>query len=400
MRKLCRRKGLVPLAFAALAAFIPNPAIARTCDLDMVPAATLLLPYFEVDVSTVTPPLPPRTIDTFFAVFNTSTVPRIAHVTLWTEWAIPTASFDLPLGGYDEKSINVIELFIEGAPLGSFPMSFNHALGVTGQLEDNLEKLRKAHTGVAMTTPTGTRVASSSHPTLAKGYITIDVVRERTVLFPSDPPDLGYFRDGGTGIATNDNVLSGDYFLVDNTLGTAFGEPMVHIRADRTFRTGDYTFYGRYVGGTAIDDRQPLGSLYANRFFTSYQPDPLLSPATFLIVWRDTKSPAAIPVLAGFRPAWFPIPLRQILGCDEDEVCSFYRGSLPLATQKTAINLPGGLQVPYGAGWMRLNLNHQRTTLFGASAQGYVTTIFNANLAGSMRAVTFRATRLQTPCRP
>lgn len=400
------------MAVTALAILAAGPAIAaRTCDLDTVPAATLLLPYFEVDVTSVTPPLPPRTVDTALAVLNTKNASRIAHVTLWTEWAIPTVSFDLVLSPYDVQSINVIDLLMEGAPDSQAVagctgantpgvMHFNPALPVTGDLEADLATLRKAHTGEVMATPTGARVASTSHPGLAKGYITIDVVRRCTDLNPASP---GYFKNGGTGIATNDNALSGDYIFVDLSLGISMGEPLVQIRADKAFEPPDshssiYTFYGRYVGGKGTDDRQPLGSMYGSRFWT-WTPDPNTNPQTWLIVWRDTKSAAPAPYLVGTAPA--SLPLKRFMGCDEEESCAFYSGSLPLATQRTAVNLAGGLTVPYTSGWMRLDLNHQRTSLFGAAAQGHVTTLLTATAwSGGNMAAGFRATRLQTPCKP
>jgi len=42
---------------------------------------------------------------------------------------------------------------------------------------------------------------------IARGYITVDTVNSCTLLFPGD---TGYFATGGTGIATNQNVLWGD----------------------------------------------------------------------------------------------------------------------------------------------------------------------------------------------
>lgn len=415
MSKSLRQKMILPMAASALAIFAAVPAIAKTCDLDTVPAATLLLPYFEVDVSSVVPPLPPRSVDTAFSVLNTKNQARIAHVTLWTEWAIPTVSFDLVLGPYDEQSINVIDLLIGGAPdsqaiagcTGTYTpgvMHFNGALPVVaGDLEANLATLRRAHTGEAMDTPTGARVASASHPGLAKGYITIDVVRQCTALNPASSQNSGYFVNGGAGIATNDNALSGDYLIVDLSLGISMGEPLVHIRADKTFepppgQTRIYTFYSRYVGGKGTDDRQPLGNVYASRFWT-WTPDPLTNPQTWFVVWRDTKSGAPVPYAVGSAPP--ALPLRRFMGCDEDRNCTLYSGSLPLATQRTAINIPGGIRVPYTSGWMRLDLNHQRTSLFGSTAQGYVTTLFSATAwSGGNMASGFRATRLQTPCTP
>ena len=47
-----------------------------TCDVNVGPAATLLLPYFEVDVSGTTGQT------TLFTVTNVTRYPQIAHVTL------------------------------------------------------------------------------------------------------------------------------------------------------------------------------------------------------------------------------------------------------------------------------------------------------------------------------
>src|SRR5436190_23015000 len=62
-----------------------------SCDISATPAATLLLPYFEVD--TAAPQGAGTT--TLFTVVNTSRYPQIAHVTVWTDWAYPVLSFNL-----------------------------------------------------------------------------------------------------------------------------------------------------------------------------------------------------------------------------------------------------------------------------------------------------------------
>ncbi|HET9212906.1 MAG TPA: hypothetical protein VFR03_21045 [Thermoanaerobaculia bacterium] len=410
---MCKPKTmwLVPLMLAALTVLAAGPgAAARMCDVDTVPAATLLLPYFEVDVSGTAP----RGMDTAFAVVNMDPNPRIAHVTLWTEWAIPTVGFNVQLGGYDALSVNLIDLFTAGAPQGTLkcagalpqrpgPLYFKLPLPYTGDPAKDLATLRKAHTGEAITTPIGKLVASMPHPGVAKGYITIDVVNKCTPLFPSN--GSRYFQNGGAGVASNDNVLVGDYFLVDNATPMGAGEPMVHIRADRAFgdvATGPYyTFYGRYVGGDGSDNRQPLGSVYASRFWTTFPDNPAVSPRTELIVWRDTKRVAPEPVLVGARPKGFPIPMANFLYCNENEECSIYldaAGMLPLATQR--VDVDTAVSLPYGAGWMMLDLNYGGTGLFKNQAQGFVTTIFRANVAGGPMGTGFRAPRLATPCRP
>src|SRR5438309_2318098 len=66
-----------------------------SCDIALQPAATLLLPYFEVDVSS------PRSsaVQTIFAIQNVSAYPQIANVTLWTDWGFPAISFSIFLTG-------------------------------------------------------------------------------------------------------------------------------------------------------------------------------------------------------------------------------------------------------------------------------------------------------------
>src|SRR6266536_3220853 len=82
-----------------------------SCDIGIAPAATLLLPYFEVDF--VSPPRTART--TIFAVTNVSARPQIAHVTLWTDWAYAALTFNIHLTPYGVQSINLYDVFSRGA---------------------------------------------------------------------------------------------------------------------------------------------------------------------------------------------------------------------------------------------------------------------------------------------
>src|SRR5213596_2440353 len=52
-----------------------------SCDIGVTPAATLLLPYFEVDTAAAQG----AGATTLFTITNTSRYPQIAHVTVWTE---------------------------------------------------------------------------------------------------------------------------------------------------------------------------------------------------------------------------------------------------------------------------------------------------------------------------
>src|SRR6185295_8839226 len=119
---------------------------------------------------------------------------------------------------------------------------------------------------------------------VARGYVTVDVVNNCTLRFPTDP---GYFGPGGTGDAVDFNVLWGDYAITNHAAKAGAGGPLVHIEADptnpSTSTAGNYTFYGRYVNWTAIDNREPL----ATRFGVRYADD--ATSSTDLLVWRDSK---------------------------------------------------------------------------------------------------------------
>src|SRR5439155_26255652 len=81
-----------------------------SCDIGVAPAATLLLPYFEVDF--VSAAATART--TLFTITNTSRMPAIAHVVLWTDWSFAALDFNIFLTGYDVQSINLYDIFNPG----------------------------------------------------------------------------------------------------------------------------------------------------------------------------------------------------------------------------------------------------------------------------------------------
>ena len=70
---------------------------ADSCDIGVTPAATLLLPYFEVDTAAAQG----TGATTLFTITNTSRYPQIAHVTVWTDWSFPVLDFNIFLTGYD-----------------------------------------------------------------------------------------------------------------------------------------------------------------------------------------------------------------------------------------------------------------------------------------------------------
>ncbi len=88
---------------------IGNQAFAVYGALDAVPAATLLLPYFEVGLENSGSDLV-----TLFSINNASAAPQLAHITLWTQASRPTLTFDVYLTGYDVITSNLGSLFAMG----------------------------------------------------------------------------------------------------------------------------------------------------------------------------------------------------------------------------------------------------------------------------------------------
>src|SRR4029078_13626296 len=96
--------------------------------------------------------------------------------------------------------------------------------------------LRSALPGHPLTGLSGCRssaccAAQAFGDNILRGYVTVDTVNNCTLRFPSD---LGYFGQGASGDATNQNVLWGDYFYVNSGENFASGDPLVHIEASAT----------------------------------------------------------------------------------------------------------------------------------------------------------------------
>ena len=271
-----------------------------SCDISVQPAATLLLPYFEVEINE-----PRETAgDTNFTLVNTSPYPQIAHITLWTEWSFPVIDFNIFLTGYDVQGISLYDIIVREqipptsssngtaanprfgprsfANLNSNPIHTNGAQECTslpGPIPQDLAlAVRSAlSTGVYAGFGCDTAVGGN-HPNIATGYATIDVAR---ICGTSLPTEATYYQNE---IAFA-NVLTGDYMYInpDATTGNFAGAtPLVHIRAipEGEFSNAyvdsnlPFTFYDRYTDyigtpGRDVDRRQPLPGTFAARYLAA-----------------------------------------------------------------------------------------------------------------------------------
>jgi hypothetical protein len=341
-----------------------------SCDVAVYPAATLLLPYFEVDTGA-----PIGTgATTLFTITNTSRYPQIAHVTVWTDWTFPVLAFNVFLTGYDVQGINLYDVIVRGiianiprgtsittvpgspqpvgSALGSTPLSntSNPNFVTSGDLDvsktcvvlpglippDIVDAVRNALTVGIGYNAGGVNCGSSqvgfNHGTSARGYVTVDVVSYCSTQFPTDR-DGNYFS-GPTAPLLFDNVLLGDYQQIGPTpagSGTstfdAGGSPMVHIRAvpegglsgasgGQSIATNlPFTFYDRYTpaAARAADRRQPLPSVWAARYIQGGA----AGFATDFKIWREGIT-AGVPTCSEVRVN-SSIVLTDIIRFDEHE---------------------------------------------------------------------------------
>jgi len=366
----------------AVPLMLARPAAAVIGTIDAVPAATLLLPYFEVDLGD------PNGVNTLFSVNNASPTAVLAHVVVWSDLSVPVLDFNIYLTGYDVQTLNLRDLLVNGvlprtasdgqdpsdtiSPQGFFSQDINFA-SCSGLLPPPvlpasfIQHLQRSLTGKSSPVLGNLCAGRDLGDNHARGYVTVDTVNNCTLRFPGDP---GYFGPGGTGDATDQNALWGDFFLLD-TAGLAGGEPLVHIEASATTPAtsvpGQYTFYGRYVSWNAADNREPLPMKFASRYIDGG----VFNGGTDLIVWRDSKVNQAAfpcPAAAGVRPPWFPLGQEAIVIFDEEEhpvvPATFpvspqppQQGIIPFPAETQRVPVAGGsLPVPFNFGWMFLDL--------------------------------------------
>lgn len=387
-----------------------------SCDISVMPAATLLLPYFRV--SLVAPISVAET--TIFTVINTSNLPQIARTTIWTDMGYPVLTFSLFLTGYDVQAINLYDILARGviAPErgtsnantpGSRSLSnFSNPRFFTDvstkcsrssqpvQIPVNiLTGFQSALTTGILTNPCGNTRVGTTHEE-ASGYVTIDVVGTCSFYDPQDPRSFNELL--------YDNVLAGDYQHIQPNPATgnyAGGNPLVHIRAipegGPAGVAGDtflpYTFYDRFTPRSTprMDRRQPLPATFAARWIEggaqAFQTD--------LQIWREgiTGPSAACSSYASNSR-----PFTDVVRFDERENPTAFAPpplspapTLPL-TSRTRLGdafwrpiLPSTGDV---AGWVYLNLHNgqPRTSQNWVSTQLFAEGRFSTAMDATMLA--------------
>jgi len=428
---------LLALLLPALLFLGAGSAKAELCSTDVVPAATLLLPYFEVDL------VNQDCVNTLFSVNNAREDATLAHVTLWTDWSQPTVDFDIFLTGYDVVTINLRDVFLGNIPITADEQSDpgdtisphggvfgNHPTWDGSFVDDpncinffpffqnpmitgfRLDLLQNGHTGQPVQFQGGLCVGQDHGDGFARGYITIDDARRCGL----EDPTMDVYFGGADPVATNDNQLWGDFFIIDPPNNFAIGEPLVHIEADATLTSDTgYTFYGRYTSPTGADQREPLGTSWALRFLDGGA----FSGGTDLIVWRDSTTDNQGGFACGVGPDWLPLNETEVVAFDEEEnaVELCYQGSggvisppdpgedptcFPLETQRVKVG-QGDLTPLFNFGWMAINLNINDVGVsgdvdFGANGEIAQSYVIAHHSASGRFAVGLSAVELSSAC--
>lgn len=386
-----------PLMAASLGTYPTN-----VNDISDTPAATLLVPFFEVDLSNS------QSWTTVFSVNNASATAALTKVTIWSDLSVPVLSFNMYLTGYDVQAVD-LRAVLNGtlpqtasagqdptdtiSPKGSHSQDINFA-SCTGVLPpaalpaNIVTGIQQSLTG-QQSSVSGKCSGLSYGDNIARGYVTIDNVTScNTSTTPASP-----------GYATNElysgNILWGDFYFINASTNQARGNALIHVHASLTdpltTTANKYTFYGRYNGWSAADHRGPLASQHLARYLNSvvYFPD-----GTELIAWRDTKINQAA-FTCGSTPAWYPLPQNGIAVFDEQEHFTTYPTSpffppLPppipkpfkAATQVVKVNGPA-MPTDFNRGFIWFDLNGAVTgdggnpTSNPTSAQSVMIAVFN-----------------------
>jgi hypothetical protein len=350
-------------------ALVSAPAFGVHCAIDQVPAATLLVPYFEVNLGDASG------TTTIVWMTNTSSDAALAHVTVWTTWGIPALGFDVYFTGHDVQTFNLRD--VTGGLLprtASDSQDPTDTISPQGPRSDDdgyascngvlppanlgapaIADLRAKLTGQPIPS-SGLCAGANLGDNVARGYVTVDMVTGCTQLNPSSP---GYFA----GIADDANLLTGEVMLVEPSTGTAFSYPVVHLEA-ATLPPGARSFYGRFVGDSGADGREPLPASFAARFSK-----PVPAATSRLFVWRETGDEVE-PVACGGAPAWAPLPTKPVLLFDEQTQSAKAPAALPIAAQR--LDLFSGSANPYASGLAVLDLGY---VLGARPAQAFVTSL-------------------------
>ncbi len=413
------------LVFGLALALVSGVAYANFCARDVVPAASLLVPYAVVDLNADgTPNTSGYT--TLFAVTNVSSDLVLVHFTAWSAQSVHVVDWDEVLTGYDVWTINFRDLltghfdyFDTGSPLDpvpvtgpppygpttnvsaaavalvppvdvpaagitgcNFPYGYRPTLGpiIVSKLQQDIyaqptQYVASCKTGVPNFPSPAWLVGLTKNPVFF--YVTADVVAACNTAFPDES---GYWNNGpasnGNRFPLARNVIIGDVIWVNFTSNFSESMPAVHLEADpdAITATGFRAFYDRYANIAAPvqqDDREPLATAFAFRYINTG------GVTTQAMVWKDSLEVDRVPCASKVTGIVCACQPYIYYAFDENENASARGGGgpsgfdiaepnvIPFETQAAPINATNWDGIPASNGWMLLvfdpSLNPPRT---------------------------------------
>ncbi len=270
---------------AIIAVFaIAGTAVAVTCTIDQRPAATLLVPYFQVsyDSNSDLVSVGPDARDTIVTIANASAAPMIAHVNVYTRESVLVLDFNIALTGFDVQAMRVSDILAGILPASGDTIGFdvcqrNPAADVYPN-PDGFIRVRP----LAPATGNDNTLATTDYPVpafgpgfgivddlrvncdgdlddLAIGYILIDHANYCNL---SDPTDPAYYTNDAIGMENN---LWGEIIFTSGTGIPTYGLSTVNIEADSV------------IGDISQTTTIPMRTLYA-RYWNEGDNDGDISP--------------------------------------------------------------------------------------------------------------------------
>lgn len=246
------------VVLVAIAGFVVSPAVdAAVCSRGQQPAATLLVPYFEVDVDA------PGGQTTLFSIGNVSAEPALTHVIVWSDLGVPLLGFFVHLGPEGVETINLRDVIGKlqvpdlQADADRFPGCTDFQQPIGGVTVEELQARLTGKPDPGLDRCFGRPRGDTS---VAVGFVTVDVASDCASQL--EHPDAWIFGS----LAADANVLWGDIFHVDPDQDSAQGSNAVPIRDDpealgeaRGFYPNDLdrvpadqTWRTRYISGSGV----------------------------------------------------------------------------------------------------------------------------------------------------
>ena len=333
---------------------LPATASAVIGTLDPVPAATVLIPYFEADLAANNFPNGRR--DTTINVSNATAAAALTSVTVWSDLGVPVVHFNLALAGHGSAAFSLRAVLTGTLPSSSAasPTCVGH-LPPPAPSAGTLTSWKNALSGLPASLFASKCVGRLIDDRFVRGYVTIDVVKSCA---DTTPADASYFM----GLAADDNVLLATFSTLEGDDNSSSGELAVHLEASSsspaTTTSGQATFYGRVLGWSAKDHREPLATHWHAT---------VVANDSELIVWRDPQKPGA-----AFTCGTPPAPLAQ------ETLVAFDTDGQPMDLKASRAVGAVAQAVPVGPDLMGTNPGESLRVM---AKKGFI--IFSSNLPGS-----------------